>query len=639
MRRSPRTTWIIALTALALLALAGASASARVLVEWAGPPPAGDPGWVMLHGLDGAVLGALPDASGRLDDPRARTLGPYDEALPYVLISRSALAALRDGALPPAWQGALTQAGAPAPPASELRAIEALAADEAQALILLPESLRPVLDEPGGRTQRLRAPERAAARSGAVPEPGRRQPPEFWAAAAQAIDGDRLRADIDDLATTLRTRHSYTPQMVQACQYALDRFAALGLQAALDPFTYAGRALTNVVGIKPGTVDPSRIYVLCGHLDSTSPSPTTNAPGAEDNGSGAVAVLEAARLLAPLPTDYTIYFVCFSAEEQGLVGSEHFAAEADQQNLDIRGVINFDMIAYYDPAGADLWLEGFHYGASSTWLMDLVEQNAEAYTDLAVYRYPGEGWGSDHEPFHSHGFPAILAIENEWDSYPCYHRTCDTADRLDLGLWSRILAANLISLGQLAEVRGALGGIRSTVLLSGGGSAIGARARLQGTGYPERVVGLAGLIEWPAVLPGGYTLVTTLEGYVPDTTHVDVSDGGLTPVTIVLHPEGGSGIASDAARGVSLQVSPAPLAAGGVVRLTLDRPDIGSLAVFGLDGRSLVELQPRAPLAAGEHAYAWEGRDARGHPLPAGVYYLRWEGEGGARRRTLVTLR
>jgi hypothetical protein len=647
-----RIVWV-GLLFLALAANASiAGADGRAIVAWTGGAPASNPAWVSLQGLDGGAIGVVPEGNALLRDSRARRIGPYDESLPYLLISRGTHADLREGGLPPAWQGALNAAGLPTPPAAELRAIPALAQDGAQILILLPESLRAIAGEPGCRAQRLHTPAEAGRASGAaepgataespVPAPGRLQPPEFWEALAGAVNADRLWADLDYLSTTLHTRHSYTTQMTQACQYVKDQFTALGLDASFDPFTYAGHALTNVVAIKPGTVDPSRIYVICGHLDSTSPSPNTNAPGAEDNGSGAAAVVEAARLLAPMPTDYTIYFICFSAEEQGLIGSEHFAATADQLNLDIRGVLNSDMIAYYDPAGADLWLEGFHNGTSSVWLMNLLEQNAEAYTDLAIYQYPGEGWGSDHEPFHSHGFPAVLSIENEWDSYACYHRTCDTVDNLTMSLWRQILAANAITLGQLAEVQGAIGGINGTVALSNGGSPSGSHLRLQGTGYPDRVCGLSGNVTWPAVLPGGYALITALDGYVPDTTQVTVVSGSVSPFAIVLRPIAGGGVPGEigaVADGVTLRLSPAPATPGTVICLVLERERTGELAIFGPEGRRVIELQPRARLAAGEHLYSWDGRDARGRRQPAGVYWVRWAGEGDALRRSFVFTR
>ena len=52
------------------------------------------------------------------------------------------------------------------------------------------------------------------------------------------------------------------------------------------------------------------------------------------------------RLLSMYDFDNSLYFICFAAEEQGLRGSYHYAQWASSQGLDIRGVINLDMIAY-----------------------------------------------------------------------------------------------------------------------------------------------------------------------------------------------------------------------------------------------------------------------------------------------------
>lgn len=629
---------------------------AQVLVWWRAAEAPSDPSFALLHGLDGSTIGLLPEGSPLLAAAAAQPLGPYDGDAPYFLISRGAHAVLQEGELPGAWDAAWqnrrrSAGGAPDVWPDELRAIAPLAQDDAQVLIRLPESLFWVAEEPGCRAQRLRPAASTEARAGKnpllSPEPSR-QPAAYWQALADAVNGERIFADLDYLSTTLLTRHSYTTQMSLACQYVLEEFQALGLTASYDQFYYQGHSLKNVVGVKTGTIDPTGIYIICGHLDSTSPSPSTLAPGAEDNGSGSAAVLEAARLLAPLQTAYTIYFICFSAEEQGLVGSEHFAEDADQRGLDIRGVLNLDMAGYYRSGGSDLWLEGFHYGTSSVWLLNQVEANAEAYTDLVVYQYPGEGWGSDHEPFHDHGFPAILSIDYEWDSYPCYHRTCDTVSYLDEHLWRGIIAANAITLGQLAALQGTTGGLSGTVAVLGGGSPDGAVARLAGTAYAEKASDLEGHFGWGTLFPGTYTLITEKTGYETDTTHVTLASGNTTSVTVTLVPTGFTAVDEETdpgvpgvslAAGVSLSVVPSPMTSGASILLRLPSPRAGSLSICTADGRKLADLHAGGVLS-GSRTFAWDGRDDRGRPAPAGIYWVRWQGEEGARAsRALVVVR
>jgi Peptidase family M28/Fibronectin type III domain len=111
--------------------------------------------------------------------------------------------------------------------------------------------------------------------------------------------------------------------------------------------------ITNVVATLRGT-DPSsadRVYVVGAHYDSRVTdvlNGTSDAPGANDDASGTAAVLELARVFAPHPTEATIVFVAFAGEEQGLLGSNHFAQLAQDQGWNIEGVLNMDIIGSPD---------------------------------------------------------------------------------------------------------------------------------------------------------------------------------------------------------------------------------------------------------------------------------------------------
>ncbi len=68
------------------------------------------------------------------------------------------------------------------------------------------------------------------------------------------------------------------------------------------------------------------------------------APGADDNGSGVSAVLEAARVMAKTPFRGTIVFACFDGEELGLWGSDHYARELAAKHAPVLAVLNNDII-------------------------------------------------------------------------------------------------------------------------------------------------------------------------------------------------------------------------------------------------------------------------------------------------------
>jgi hypothetical protein len=122
-----------------------------------------------------------------------------------------------------------------------------------------------------------------------------------------------------------QTRYTSTSGCRAAGEYIYGAFTALGLENVGFEVFGSGLGSRNVVGEKPGASFPDDILIICAHYDSTSGSALTLAPGADDNASGTAAVVEAARILAPVPLDFTVRFIAFSGEEQGLYGSRYHA--------------------------------------------------------------------------------------------------------------------------------------------------------------------------------------------------------------------------------------------------------------------------------------------------------------------------
>jgi hypothetical protein len=147
-------------------------------------------------------------------------------------------------------------------------------------------------------------------------------------------------------------------------------------------------------------------------------------PGADDNGSGTAAVTEAARLFAGEHFEATIVYIAFGGEEQGLIGSEAWARWARGRSLDIRGVINLDMIGYL-PQGwkgdLDIITEPLSYD-----LRDLAYEAAELYLpEYPVIESILSGGNSDQQSFWDHGYPALLFHEDTGYRNPHYHSPRD----------------------------------------------------------------------------------------------------------------------------------------------------------------------------------------------------------------------
>ncbi|MDN3677288.1 M28 family peptidase [Flavobacterium paronense] len=114
-------------------------------------------------------------------------------------------------------------------------------------------------------------------------------------------------------------------------------------QIAEDSYTYSGSTSVckNLIVTKIGTIYPNTYVIVCGHYDSIGGT------GTNDNGSGLVSILETARLLHNIPTEYSIKFINFSGEEDGLKGSQHFVSavvNGTTPKMDIRLVINIDEV-------------------------------------------------------------------------------------------------------------------------------------------------------------------------------------------------------------------------------------------------------------------------------------------------------
>ncbi len=257
-------------------------------------------------------------------------------------------------------------------------------------------------------------------------------------------------------------------------QYIADEFQSFGLSTSLHPFPITGSQLygQNVVGELPGTTRPQDIYVICGHYDAVEPwddpwmpQPVWRMPGADDNASGTAAVLAAARVLSQYQFEGTIRFIAFSAEEEGLYGSEAYAHTAHEAGENIVATINLDMILHpgFDDYETDPDYDlDIAANTPSQWLAEYLVGQYTAYTSLAV-QVQTEWWvGTDCSSFWWEGYHAVGLSENTDDeiwggSNAEYHRITDLIDNphldWDFGLQGvRGAMAGLIGLAGLVPV-------------------------------------------------------------------------------------------------------------------------------------------------------------------------------------------
>jgi hypothetical protein len=262
--------------------------------------------------------------------------------------------------------------------------------------------------------------------------------------------------------------------------------------------------IVDVVAIQRGRTDPDRHLLMMGHYDTRVRDvmdATSAAPGANDDGSGVAATLEAARLLSRYPTDATVVYAALAGEEQGLHGGGVLARFARAQGWRVEGVINNDIVGntrggngVVDNSRIRIFAPGIPSTATAADLqrylsyggeLDTPSRQLARYMDRVadlyfpnldaqiIYRLDRYGRGGDHTPFFQQGDPAVRLSEPNED-YTRQHQDIrvengvhygDLPDEVDFEYLARVAAFNAASLASLAfappppdsvSVRGAL---------------------------------------------------------------------------------------------------------------------------------------------------------------------------------------
>jgi len=210
-----------------------------------------------------------------------------------------------------------------------------------------------------------------------------------------------------------------------------------------------------------GIGQAKRLIYLVAHYDSRTEDVLdglSDAPGADDNASGAAALLELARVLGGRQWDGSIRLMATAAEEQGMHGSRHHAPLARRVGLPIEGAINLDIVGGGPDAGgtrAAGSVRAFSAApddSPSRALARWARFVAERYGALAVDVQPTsdrEGRESDHQPFADAGFPALRLISAVEDTTR-QHNALDTAERLDPAYHADVVRLAVALAGNLA---------------------------------------------------------------------------------------------------------------------------------------------------------------------------------------------
>jgi|GEM_PF-2978799 len=252
------------------------------------------------------------------------------------------------------------------------------------------------------------------------------------------------------------TRYTTTAGCGDEAAWAFSFFQGLGYDTEYQ--NYRSGYAPNVIATRAGQVHPEDVYILIGHLDDMPSS--GYAPGADDNASGSVAVLEAARVMACDVFDATLKFILVTGEETGLEGSAAYAAAAQASGENILGVVNMDMPGWEGDGSPSPENLDLNYNSASQPLGQLFVQAASTYgTGLSVDAFLCPSLtASDHYSFWQRGYPAVCGItDNEGycshgGHYPYYHTSNDTIVNCgNPGFFYSVVRASVAAMGELAQ--------------------------------------------------------------------------------------------------------------------------------------------------------------------------------------------
>ena len=334
------------------------------------------------------------------------------------------------------------------------------------------------------------------------PALSRQAPDPALRAMLRDIDPDRIKATILKLVS-FGTRHTASSQtdpnrgIGAATDWVFGQMqsfaAASGGRMTVQRQTFTQpvasnipvpTTITNVIATLKGTASPERFYVITGHLDSRVTDVlnfTSDAPGADDDGSGVAVVLELARVFATHQFPGTLVFATVAGEEQGLYGSAFMAAQMAAAGNDVQGMFSNDIVGASqawdgtrpDPHTIRLFVEGIPTAVTQAQISlmqsvggendGVTHQLARFVTDVAPSGLTGMNvrviWrrdrylrGSDHISFQSHGWPAARFTEPR-ENFNHEHQDVRVADGVQFGDLPQFVDFNYTA--RVAKVNGA----------------------------------------------------------------------------------------------------------------------------------------------------------------------------------------
>jgi len=248
-------------------------------------------------------------------------------------------------------------------------------------------------------------------------------------------------------------------KLIDTADFLASEFSKCHYQVRRQSYQVYNQQFENLEVEIKGSYQPEQIVVVGAHYDSVF-----NCPGANDNGTGTIAVLELARAFAGKQISRTLRFVEFVNEEPPFfmtpnMGSFVYAKNCRQNQENIVAMFSLETIGYYsDKLGSQKFPPGLdHFYPSTGNYITFVSNmaNRKLVCDvISSFRrhtqFPSEGVAlpelftgidfSDHWAFWQHNYPALMVTDTAFFRYSYYHQPDDTIDKINFDRFTRVVA-------------------------------------------------------------------------------------------------------------------------------------------------------------------------------------------------------
>ncbi len=270
---------------------------------------------------------------------------------------------------------------------------------------------------------------------------------------ANDVDAGALETDIATLQAFgapegqgAGTRHYTTAGNQAAAEYLFQRLESYGLRVWYEDFvSWDGLLLVSVVGEIPGR-DTSRLYGVIAHFDTTSETPGTLAPGADDNATGVASTLEIARILAGYDLKYSFRVIFVNYEEEGVVGSQEFAQDAVAAGDPWEGIFNVDSVG----SGRNGYTIILNAEGESIWMQELIQRVNDAYgLGETLQIEQSDEIVADDNRLRDEGIESVMIARELYGWSPYHHTSADVIGNISISHTERAAVLVLLTVASL----------------------------------------------------------------------------------------------------------------------------------------------------------------------------------------------